>query len=393
MSKPSFDRPKEDPWQPTQQTPRKRKTAHVPQPNKNQKNRQAMTNAAPLYITVGPQCCGKSSLLKTLQDGKIKDISLDDQPDVYVPVSTDLFLSCFGDAQVPETLRKVYQGKSLFERIQNDNTELRLILQRWNGNKTSKDFENALQEFYSSCGFPLDVASQLVAAVEEFLDGQPPALPSTIDVFILESLFQPHPATNQSAIQKAHQELRVTPKHIPIAWGNTNSKSRDYSQALEIACQVRRPVRFVLCHPAISSEEKSQAANNAKLHTLPWIALPDLLNRNLKRLQETGRYIPAFAVADCCRRVESLVIINEVEGIDTVEKRLVSLASPPFMNGNKVGRHPQHQQRAPPFHFALTDQHLIQKIYPQTQHRPSGTFSRNTGIKPGHNRQGYPKKG
>ncbi|KAG7347497.1 hypothetical protein IV203_016202 [Nitzschia inconspicua] len=376
MNKPAFQA--ED--LPQQSTPRKRKTPSSLEKNSSRtpQNRQAMTNAAPLYITVGPQCCGKSSLLKTLDGGKVKDISLDDQPDVYVPVPTDIFLSCFADKtvtqDVPELLQQVYQGRTLQERIRNDNREIHLILQRWAGDITREEFESAVREFYISRGFGLEVAQQLVTAVEQSLNNKvaPSSkpqllLPKMIDVFILESLFQPHPDTKQSGIQKAHQELRTTPKHIPIAWGNTNAKSRDYSQALEIACQTRRPVRFVICHPALTNEkEPSQAAIDAKLLTLPWVSLSDLLKRNLKRLQETGRYIPAFAISDCCSRVQSLVTINRVEGIDTVEQRLVSLASPSFVNGNN-GRRPQQQRHTPTFEYVLTEHRLIQKIYPQIQ--------------------------
>jgi energy-coupling factor transporter ATP-binding protein EcfA2 len=365
------------------QLPQKRKaTSEIS--SSNIQNRTAMVNSAPLYITVGPQCCGKSTILKTMEGGMIKDICLDDQPDVYVSVPTNVFLDCITgksttDVESLELLQRIYQGKTIQERIQNDNNELGLILQRWNGDMSQEEFQRAIQALYTSREFPLQVAEQLVEVVEKYVkrktaDSKPISLPKTVGIFILESLFLPQPDTQQSAIQRAYQELEMTPKHIPIAWGNTNSKSRDYSQALEIAFQTGRRVRFVLCHPFLDSGEKVAVATESPLITLPWIDLLDLLKRNLKRLKTTGRYIPAFAIADCCKRVESLVTINEAEGSHTVEQRLVSLAQPSFVNGYEG----KQQRRNPTFKYALTSDNLIQKIFPPSQQRQPNRSNRQT---------------
>jgi hypothetical protein len=360
MSKPSSDTHSHG-------RPHKRKAASSTSSSETQK-RSTMTNVAPLYITIGPQCCGKSTFLKKLEGGKIKDVSLDDQPDVYVSVPTNVFLGCITDkyptdADSLKLMQQVYQGKSIQERIRNDNDELGLILQRWSGDISPEEFHMAIQALYTSRELPLEVAEQLVVVVETYMkrkkaDSKPRSLPKAVDVFILESLFLPHPNTQQSAIQRAQEELRMTPKHIPIAWGNTNSKSRDYSEALEIAFQFRRPVRFVLCLPFIDGGEV--AAIESPLITLPWISLSDLLRRNLKRLKKTGRYIPAFSIADCCKRVESLVTIHQTEGFHTVEQQLVSLASPPFVN-RYDGK--QQRRRTSAFKYTLSTQHLIRKKF------------------------------
>ena len=73
------------------------------------------------------------------------------------------------------------------------------------------------QNYYQERNLDAKVAIALVEAVEDFLSDNP-ALPKTTDVFVLESLFKPHLKTGQSAIQRAHEELRETPKHIPVAW-------------------------------------------------------------------------------------------------------------------------------------------------------------------------------
>ena len=220
-----------------QQTTKKKKNDDESE-RQQQQRREATTDAAPMYITIGPQCCGKSTFLRNLNGGKIKDISLDDQQDVYVPIATDLFLHAYDDNNENENenendnkdkntkeLQHVYQGKSLLNRIR-DNVELILILRRWNLDSTAIDFEQRILKYYKERNLSTTVAQALVVAIEDFLstttttntNTKPPEMPRETDVFILESLFKPHPETRQSAIQTSYDELRKTPKHIPIAW-------------------------------------------------------------------------------------------------------------------------------------------------------------------------------
>jgi len=144
---------------------------------------------------------------------------------VYVPIPTETFLQAYGDSngaaetinnQQDQLLQRVYQGKTLTERIR-ENVELALILRRWNGDSTASDFERGVKHHYAERGFPETVATALIRAVEDFLSNEPD-LPRDTDVFILESLFKPHPQSRQSAIQKAHEEIRATPRHIPVSW-------------------------------------------------------------------------------------------------------------------------------------------------------------------------------
>ena len=84
---------------------------------------QAFTHAAVNHPTTGPQCCGKSSFLRTYGNGTIKDISLDDQRDVYVPIPTETFLHAYddnndgdeskSDDKQDPLIQQVYQGKRL----------------------------------------------------------------------------------------------------------------------------------------------------------------------------------------------------------------------------------------------------------------------------------------
>jgi hypothetical protein len=315
----------------------------------------ALTSSAPLYITIGPQCCGKTTFLKTLN---AQDISLDDQPDVYVPVPTQLWLapnaSTSNTTQVPPQLLQQIQGKSIEYRMKHDNAELNLILQRWDQQLSPQNFAVAMLQHYSTLRpnsnsnvDTIKVAHMLIQVVEEFLSA-PQKLPEHTQVFCLESLFRPHAQTNQSAIQMAHTMLRNTPSHIPVAWGNTNSKAKDYQQALEIACQTGRPIFFVLSHPSCQLLDKS----------LPWVDFKVLLKRNLQRLCDAGKYIPANAIHDCCHRIEQLQLIPpHCKTPWDVEQALVEMAT----------QQPRHHRKPPRYRYRLTSQRLIQKQYPQQQ--------------------------
>ncbi|VEU45030.1 unnamed protein product [Pseudo-nitzschia multistriata] len=336
---------------------------------RSSKRGEPTSSAAPMYITVGPQCCGKSSFLRDHEGGKIKDICLDDQRDVYVPISTELFLRAYdekdnrGSLEEPESiLHQVYQGKTLLERIR-ENIELILILRRWNGDSSASDFDRRIRSYYQERNLKTSVADALIATVEDFLSTNP-ELPREVDVFVLESLFKSHPETRQSAIQKAYEELRKTPKHIPVAWGNTNAKPRDYEQALEICHQTRRPVRFVLCHPECSKgTDDDSSKNESTMLTLPWLSLESLLKRNLHRLGTEGRFIPSNSIADCRERVATMIpgsffkpARDTGQKKKNVEEHLVSIASPGSgRNGN--GRY------KPSFRYVLTTYRLIQKEY------------------------------
>ena len=339
----------------------------------NNSSPSSLVVAAPMYITIGPQCCGKTTIIKQQQG--VVDITLDDQPDVYIPVPTKLFIDSNNNISMEEQqlLNQSFQGKTFFERIQSDNIELQCILQRILGCTSPQNFaiqilqhyqEQQQQQQQSNTRNHINnnhtvVAQLLIQNVEQYCASScssseeqyiggtaSPPLPPFTQVFCLESLFQPHPSTNQSAIQRAHQLLRDTPSHIPVAWGNTNSKPRDYQQALEICMEQRRPVHFLMSHPQHSK-------------SVPWVPLTALLQRNLQRFSTTGKYIPAIAIADCCQRIESLIPPNTTN----IEAMLVSLASPPP---------PRYAPRGTPgpFKYVRNGDGLIQKRYPPKQKGP-----------------------
>ena len=332
----------------------------------------SLRDAAPLYITVGPQCCGKTTWIKQQESncgGCIIDICLDDMRDVYVPVPTRCMLNIDSSPSNKRgyakqdndqwLLEQVLHGKSLIHRIQQDNVELRLVLQRWMGHLSAKDFELAMTKHLSSASFPGDVSDKQtegrhecnkawIATVEDFLfpsspGFETPSPPEEIMVFCVESLFRPHPETNRSAIQFAtellfesakarerHQShLQRNSSQTPVAWGNTNAKPRDYVVALECAVAQGRPVYFVKETTFWDAEEspetshtfgdkakkrdseeeiiKKRFSNEIAIPRMQRVPITTLWRRNLQRLSKTGKYIPASVIELCRQNVDQML--------------------------------------------------------------------------------------
>eukprot|EP00636_Phaeomonas_parva_P003325 CAMPEP_0118867916 /NCGR_PEP_ID=MMETSP1163-20130328/11363_1 /TAXON_ID=124430 /ORGANISM="Phaeomonas parva, Strain CCMP2877" /LENGTH=479 /DNA_ID=CAMNT_0006802407 /DNA_START=107 /DNA_END=1546 /DNA_ORIENTATION=+ len=77
----------------------------------------------------------------------------------------------------------------------------------------------------------------------------------------------------------------------PVAWGNTNTRIKDYETALTAAFAAGRPVRFVLWGRELAP-----------------VGLHLLMMRNVVRFATTGRYIPCGAIARGKKRCERLLI-------------------------------------------------------------------------------------
>jgi hypothetical protein len=177
------------------------------------------------------------------------------------------------------------------------------------------------------------------------------AMPPTTDLFVLQSLFMVDDHKNQSnsnsnsnsttppstgaggggtAIERALAVLQAVHPAVPVAWGNTNTRPTDYKAALLLAAQQRRPVHFVVYHDASSSSSSSSTAKrstNDATATAPEQAGPnnnvgvfkddcwdlevpswqDLLERSVRRLLQTGRYVPASVIWDMHCRTQQMV--------------------------------------------------------------------------------------
>jgi hypothetical protein len=265
---------------------------------------------APMYITLGPQCCGKTTILK---QNNVLDISLDDQAHVYHYVPNRLI----GGNNITQQDSQIIFGKSLLERI-NENIELRLLLNRWNGTLSPQDFRTSVLQLYPKANQG-QLAQEYLATVEGFLSQHPyPSAPQNCAIFVPQALFQKTAQNNMMcAIDRAHHLLHQAPLHQPVAWGNTNTQPRDYQKALEIASQQGRPVHFLVYG---QPHEPNQPP------AMPAVPFSQLLRRNLERFQRTGKYVPLGSMQLACQRVEQLVETAKFYS-NSLEQGLVQQAS------------------------------------------------------------------
>lgn len=260
-------------------------------------------SASPLYITLGPPCAGKTTFLKRLGDGNVMDISIDDQPNVYVKIELQHFIHGVNE----EDSRKELFGKSLKERI-GEQTELSLVLQRLSGILTKEDFVQTLRKEAMSRG-PESASTQaedlLIKAVEKYASGEPDVvLPKEIDLFVFENLFRSNDGA-VGGIDSAIHAIRSCPPDQPVAWGNTNTKARDYAEVLSIAQRQGRPVHFIV-YGDLDSLQNSDGVLPSDTFKLCG-NLDELIHRSISRLITTGRYVPAFRMLEMQERCLDLV--------------------------------------------------------------------------------------
>ena len=316
----------------------------------------------PLFITVGPPACGKTFWLSSHglkgnnknnnddnnnndDDMPIYDISLDSQRDVYIPVHSEQFLACGGHGSFHQgvsisqqtTSNKVdakfctcWFGRSLKDRIRQENVELMIVAKRCAGILSKDDMQTQLRACLrrgANHNDPRAVTNRLIQSTLTSYEalfterGSQLALPATTDVFVREAIFQPHPVTHQSALDAAHHSLSIAPPHQPISWGNTNAKSSDYRAALLTAAQQGRPVFFVV-YNALQDLTQSNDNNSATaMETdLEAVQFEGLLRRNLNRYLETGRYIPVRVIWDMLHRT-SLLLEQVLQRVPTTKQR------------------------------------------------------------------------
>lgn len=162
-------------------------------------------------------------------------------------------------------------------------------------------------------------------------------LPKQIDLFVVESIFRPRPlelmrntknnTPSSSALDEAQRLIKsistdssVHDSAAPLAWGNTNTRPREFLSAMEAATLSGRPVEFIvfggldacvtICKHIMSGTETrttSQDDGESDLLCLPKLSRRVLLMRNIQRFVNTGRYIPSIAIDDAIVRVESML--------------------------------------------------------------------------------------
>jgi len=285
---------------------------HLMDNNKVNENKK---QNAPLYITVGPQCSGKTTFLNK---DNIKDVSIDGQNRMYHQVPLRYYIKPTKDDQkvMNET---IINGKSLAERVKENHQEIsfasKRAFRRSNSSEDSKWKKDLKKMFQLDIKDDNDATyvkekklfKDVKEAVIEFCNatkGLDKVIDSTAlqyDLFIPEALFG-----GGGGISLAGKELYELASKEPgaaIAWGNTNTLSRDYKNALDIAMKTRRPVRFIVYNdPSISSKSADR-----KRYKLPRLHRKEILHRNLERFYATGRYIPIRSIVNSMERCTSLL--------------------------------------------------------------------------------------
>jgi len=190
---------------------------------------------------------------------------------------------------------------------------------------------------------PRTTQDDLIDAVEYVIqskndEGITNVLPERVDLFVVESIFRPRPLSlisrfaveeynnntynrnvtetssaleaAQTTIQSFAVDSKTYPTTAPISWGNTNTRPREFITALQAAEMSQRPVQFIIYGGLEACDTirncTFQLDDDLKL-CLPKSSRLTLLQRNIRRFVETGRYIPSSAIADAIERVNSMI--------------------------------------------------------------------------------------
>jgi hypothetical protein len=245
----------------------------------------------PLIVTVGPQCSGKTTLIRAGWTGgkggsssasTIMDVCLDDHPDTYHAVPVQYLL---GLEVMPKEDDVIIQSQSISERLRSAEAQMQaLLVRRLMGSMGSEAYRDAMQDLCSSDS-PSDMDDWVLAVEAAIDEGQAELRTKAVDLFIPEGIFP-------SAVKGCQRQLQNACKsHAgPVAWGNTNTKARDFCFALECAHLSERPVVFWRWG-----------------QELPSLSLRELFRRNVERFSRTGRLIPPGVIAQALRRTELLL--------------------------------------------------------------------------------------
>jgi hypothetical protein len=291
---------------------------------------------APLYITVGPQCSGKTTMLSKILGNSDTDVSIDAQKGVYYSIPLEYALNidprnmteteravkvqkCLPFAVVNQTIH----GSTLQQRILHPSQyELHLVLQRLCGKISADEFRDALKNnIPPPFAIPThDQKEELIQCVEHTIRKSHPKqtfISSEIDLFVADAIFKG--GGLQSAQEQLHN-LCIDETKGPIAWGNTNTRPREYEHALKVAETSGRPVYFIIYGrkgDRIQTNNKHRKDIDLSMvdtdHNmqqplfLPVVNRIALIQRNIERFCVTGRYINVKAINDAIIRTEDLL--------------------------------------------------------------------------------------
>jgi hypothetical protein len=248
------------------------------------------TPKAAMYITIGPQCSGKTTYLSQQLSGctgqnqsqGLLDISMDGMPGTYERVGLSVLQNYQETGELSGQLLKRVHKRYLYEYIDDlqGGEQLALVL-FFTGDLDLSE----LRQHLSSCPDMDPAHAALIGDTAEqvYAEGTRATSP-TAALFVQAAM--------GFAVKQAKQDLTAAAHSHPgpVGWGNTNLSAREYKAALSAAHAAGRPVRFVLWGDA-----------------LPVLSLEELFRRNLLRALRTGKYIPLRVVADYLSRASALL--------------------------------------------------------------------------------------
>lgn len=170
-------------------------------------------------------------------------------------------------------------GISVFDRIKLlKDMEQGMLTALLSGSVKMEEIEVKLRD-----SLPDECKDDFMAVLKEIMVGYK-MNSATIDIFIPEAI----PYGVNTAKSTLRDASRIC-EHV-VTWSNTNLAAKDYTDALNLAMQNKRSVRFVRWGVE-----------------LPRVSLKELISRNFLRFIVSGRYIPVRAISSCLSRAEALL--------------------------------------------------------------------------------------
>jgi len=319
-------------------------------------------NSGKLIITIGPQCAGKTTYLSSRSIGgssqgrsntdqslpPIMDVCLDDQKGIYHTCPIDIFLNPSSnnnnnnDDKNEVFLKQDLYGKSVRERLTQPNmSEMRIVLEciksleenpekELNRNELMKSFSDISSSIRndflrSKLEFPNDLLRDMVDALisvskdlvlkEKQKNGRGGKMKlmekEVVDLFVVEAIFREPDKALDKAIDRLKNEIMMSVGDV--AWGNTNTRPREYEKALEFAQLSNRSVHFVVFdvssnnnnnNNTATQEEQEEERDACGIQKI--INRKQLLERNICRFCKTGRYIEVKSIDSAISRVSDL---------------------------------------------------------------------------------------
>ena len=318
------------------------------------------TLPAPVYITVGPPCGGKTEALRAflLTEGYNPDqvfshdvAKLDEQSSVYhrIPLAAFLFPSQHLDPTIGEQILK--SGATVKDRLldpsfETTDEEIRNVMLRIAGRVTSEAFQErtlALVEqardtvkFYKTRR--LAIAQDLVAAVEQV------AIQAVSEVICQMQLPEPvlleedennndDELPYEKEFDKVNTTITSTSAHllsaksliktqhvdvfVPEALydGGITKAQEQFQELMETSTTEpvswgntnTRPLEYATALQAAQSTGRPVKFVAWGTPRFPKVSRQELLRRNVARLRNSGRYIPSGAIGAALSRVQSLM--------------------------------------------------------------------------------------